>query len=678
MPTRRCAPLPLTPLAVLVFLLFAALGILPPAAAAAALRTPLLQEGKQTLYQRVISHPGAKTAAAPGEAATEALRSFAPLYVYGRRHLLGEDWLEVAPGATAMRTRWIRANACSPWNKALTLMFAERISRDPVLFFRRFEALNALVRSQNMRPALDALLQAPAAPEGPLLAVEPRETSVPRKQFYLMPVFDYSDEYEQHNLRLLKIGVVDPGGVPAAPTTVAAAPAPAPQPRRFAAGIAFIVDTTISMGPYIEQTKNFIHSTYNALQQSPIADDVGLAVVAYRNSTKHNAKLEYVSSVISPFAQVKARTTAEERVQRMEEASVSTHAFNEDAFAGIKAAIDSLDWSPYAVKMAVMVTDAGAIRNDDPFSSTGMTEKEMGDLLAQKGIRLVVIHLQTAAGKQHNLAGTVRQYQQLTAVRDGNVKSAYIALPVNDPQAASRQFGRIAAKLVDVLQQIVAKAAKGAAIAKPGPPPAVPQAAAAAPDPEAMASYIGEALGYAAYLEFAGERRKTTAPQLMEAWVADKDLGSLVQGKSTDALVAAVLLNKSQLNTLARQIGLLVDAARASRLTDSKDLFQRVISLSSQTLCDPERLQRAAGENLCAQGLLPEFLAGLPYKSQVMHLTEERWLAMSAREQDELIYALEAKLRLYAEYHNDADNWASFGIADPAEALYRVPLTSLP
>ena len=61
-----------------------------------------------------------------------------------------------------------------------------------------------------------------------------------------------------------------------------------------------------------------------------------------------------------------------------------------------------------------------------------------------------------------------------------------------------------------------------------------------------------------------------------------------------------------------------------------------------------------------------------------MHLTEERWLAMSAREQDELIYALEAKLRLYAEYHNDADNWASFGIADPAEALYRVPLTSLP
>ncbi len=187
MPTRRCAPLPLTPLAVLVFLLFAALGILPPAAAAAALRTPLLQEGKQTLYQRVISHPGAKTAAAPGEAATEALRSFTPLYVYGRRHLLGEDWLEVAPGATAMRTRWIRANACSPWNKALTLMFAERISRDPVLFFRRFEALNALVRSQNMRPALDALLQAPAAPEGPLLAVRTTGNLRPRKQFYLMP-----------------------------------------------------------------------------------------------------------------------------------------------------------------------------------------------------------------------------------------------------------------------------------------------------------------------------------------------------------------------------------------------------------------------------------------------------------------------------------------------------------
>ncbi len=713
--------LPLRPILVMLLTICCSMGVgslcrAADANDAADIRTPLLQEGKRTLYQRVISHPGARLADAPAGAGAEPLRGFTPLYVYGRQNVQGADWLEVSPSVKATRTRWIRSDACSPWDKALTLLFADRMSRDPVLFFRNFDALNALVRATDMRAALDGLLRAPTSPQSPLLAVEPREASVPRKQFYLMPIFDYSDEYEQHNLRLLKIGVVDPGVLPTAaprpaPAPVTAlspvpAPAPVPAPQaaapepHFSAGIAFIVDTTISMGPYIEQTKNFIHSTYNALEKSSIAEDVALAVVAYRNSTKHNAKLEYVSSVVAPFTRAGSRAQAEPRVQGMDEAAVSTHAFNEDAFAGIKAAIDGLDWSPYAVKLAVMVTDAGAIRNDDPLSSTGLTEKEMGDLLAQKGIRLVVVHLHTKAGQRHNLAGTVQQYRQLTAVRDGNVKSAYVALPVSDPQTASRQFSRIAAKLVDVLQQLVVKAAQGAPIAKPSSPPpaalpaaaaaspaavpaaavapAAPQAVAAAPDPEALAAYIGQALGYAAYLEFAGERQKATAPRLMEAWVADKDLGSLVEGKSTDALMAAVLLNKNQLNTLARQIGLLIDAARASRMTDSRDLFQRVISLSSQTLRDPERLQRAADDNLCAQGLLPEFLTGLPYKSQVMNLTEERWLAMSAREQDELIYSLEAKLRLYAEYHNDADNWVTFGSADPAEALYRVPLTSLP
>ncbi len=454
------------------------------------------------------------------------------------------------------------------------------------------------------------------------------------------------------------------------------------------------------MGPYIEQTKNFIHSTYNALEKSSIAEDVALAVVAYRNSTKHNAKLEYVSSVVAPFTRAGSRAQAEPRVQGMDEAAVSTHAFNEDAFAGIKAAIDGLDWSPYAVKLAVMVTDAGAIRNDDPLSSTGLTEKEMGDLLAQKGIRLVVVHLHTKAGQRHNLAGTVQQYRQLTAVRDGNVKSAYVALPVSDPQTASRQFSRIAAKLVDVLQQLVVKAAQGAPIAKPSSPPPRRPARCCGGVPSrrtgrrscarrspgcgrrARSGSPGRLYRPGPGLRrLSGVRRRATKSHRP---APDGGLGS---GQRPGQSGGRQIYRRAHGRRPAQQKPaqypgpadrLLIDAARASRMTDSRDLFQRVISLSSQTLRDPERLQRAADDNLCAQGLLPEFLTGLPYKSQVMNLTEERWLAMSAREQDELIYSLEAKLRLYAEYHNDADNWVTFGSADPAEALYRVPLTSLP
>lgn len=628
-------------------------------------RLPLLQEGKRSLYQRVISHPGCMLSFRPGEPGARGVRSFTPFYVYARHEMNGEEWLEVSPSSRgAEQAGWLRQSQCSLWDKALTLVFADRMGRDPVLFFRDFDALNNLVRSPVMRTAVDSLHQTGASPDSPLLAMEPTNAVIPRKQFYLMPIFSFSDEYEQHNLRLLNVGVVHPG----APTASWKKEASVPQPR-FSMGVAFIVDTTISMGPYIEKTKTFIRDAYDALEKSPIAKDVSLAVVAYRNSTRHNARLEYVSSVMAPFAPVLARATAESGIARMDEATVSTHAFNEDAFAGIKTAVDGLDWSPYTNKVAVMITDAGAIRNDDPLSSTGLTENEMADLLAQKGIRLVVIHLQTNQGKRHNMPDVINQYKQLTTIRDGNVKCTYIGLPVQDAKHASQQFGKIAKALVDVMQKMAAQTAVGMSIPKP-----IPVEAATS---EASAAYLGECLGYAAYLEFAGQRKQSTVPQLMRAWVADKDLDNLVQGKATDALVPAVLLNKHQLNTLARQIGQLVDAARASRSTDSRGLFQGIVSLSSQTMRDPEMMQQTS-ENLCAQGLLPEFLAGLPYKSQVMNLTEERWIAMSGREQDELIYSLEAKIRLYAEYHNDTENWVSFGAADPAEALYRVPLTSLP
>lgn len=344
-------------------------------------RVPLFQEGKKSLYQRVIANPGARLSAAPGESGVTPVPVFTPFYVYDSRQAGGREWLEVSPSSNGADMRgWIEAGMCSRWDKALTLMFADRMGRDPAMFFRRFDDLNALATSEDMRSALDRLLAA-TGPDSPLAAMEPRDVSVPRDQFYLMPVFDFSDEYEQYNLRLLNVGVINPGEAPVSQTRREARPA---APQRFTAGVAFIVDTTISMRPYIEETKAFIRDAYDALSRSSIADDVSFGVVAYRNSTRHDSRLEYVSTVVTPFAAVRDRTAAERRVALMDEAGVSTHDFNEDAFAGIKTAVDRLDWSPHAVKLAVMVTDAGAIRNDDPLSSTGLTETEMADLLAKR------------------------------------------------------------------------------------------------------------------------------------------------------------------------------------------------------------------------------------------------------------------------------------------------------
>ncbi len=55
-------------------------------------------------------------------------------------------------------------------------------------------------------------------------------------------------------------------------------------------------------------------------------------------------------------------------------------------------------------------------------------------------------------------------------------------------------------------------------------------------------------------------------------------------------------------------------------------------------------------------------------------LEGSRWGA----EQEGFMGGRDAKVRLYETFHNDMANWVRFGKAEPGDALYRVPLSTLP
>ncbi|WP_163014545.1 hypothetical protein, partial [Pseudomonas viridiflava] len=67
--------------------------------------------------------------------------------------------------------------------------------------------------------------------------------------------------------------------------------------------------------------------------------------------------------------------------QQVKATSVSSHSFNEDAFAGIMQAVDGMDWSGYGGRLILLVSDAGALRKSDPLSSTQMNEAEVRQAL---------------------------------------------------------------------------------------------------------------------------------------------------------------------------------------------------------------------------------------------------------------------------------------------------------
>ena len=213
-------------------LALAALLCLPPALSGApapagttsapAERRPLLQPGKKTLYQRVISHPGARLYSGPGQDAAplpDAVRTFTAFYVYGREGARLE-----AGVSTTGPDGWIDANKTTEWPQAITMLFTERSSRMPVLFFKDHEALVQTCTDEHLDRRMAAYRAAAEAartdeqesarqndPTLPVIAMEPpdREGAVSRDRFYLMPVLNMDNQFQA--TKLIEVASIDPG-----------------------------------------------------------------------------------------------------------------------------------------------------------------------------------------------------------------------------------------------------------------------------------------------------------------------------------------------------------------------------------------------------------------------------------------------------------------------------------
>lgn len=618
---------------------------------------PLLQEGKKSLYQRVISHPGAvlRQSADPASAVVkDTVVPFTVFYVYERTN----GWLRVGTGL-AQPQGWLEEGKSTAWNQSLTLLFAPRAGRDPVLFFRTENALKALCSANDMEKQLASLLAQAAsgkmAAGSPVLASEPAEAqgAVDDSRFYLMPILGMSEPFD--DVKFLNVASIDPGS--------GTAQAPDGPPKT---GIALVMDTSISMKPYINQSRDVVRRIYDQLEREKMTDNVGFAVVAFRSSTAATPGLEYTSTVVSDFATAKDRAALESRLAAVQQAAVSSHDFNEDSLAGVYDAVEKLNWGNYSSRLILLISDAGPLRSGDPYASVRLGPAEMNDLARQKGIWITVLHIKSPSGTQ-NHAYAEQSYRTLSRL-SGN-RSNYQVINAPDAATGARQFGVVAATLAQGMVSMVRNTAEGKIMTRP-------KDEAPAQDPEAQARQLAATLGYAMQLQYLGARRQNQAPSVVNSWMADMDLAKLAQGKQTPAVEVAVLLTKNQLNDLSTQLKIIIDNAERTKKTDSRDFFRGILSASAQMARDPNLPTQ--GKNLAELGILAEFLDGLPYKSDIMLLREEDWYRMSIGEQTAFINRLKSRLARYEEYDRDRANWESFGQADAGDWVYRVPLNMLP
>ncbi len=631
-----------------------------------AAQAPLLQEGKKTLYQRIITHPHAQILQNPDPKSAviqNDVKPFSVFYVFAKqKDNTGQDaWLQVgAVGGPALG--WVEAKKTTAWNQSLTLLLTPRSGRDPLLFFRTEQDLNTLCTASDMEAQLvnihKNIAENKDSGNTQIIATEPIDSkgAVSAERFYLMPILNMTDPFE--GVKFLEVASIDPGHMNQnnqAPT----------KPRT---AIAFVIDTTISMKPYIDQSLNVIKEIYDQLQNDKLTEDVAFGVVAFRNSLKSSPDTEYESLVISDFATALERESLETELAKVQEATKSTHSFAENSPSGIKLALDSLSWNDYTSRMLIVISDAGPIPHTDPNATVKMDMPELGDYARSKGVWISSLHIKSPRGKADH-ASAEKAYRMLTKLSDN--RSNYLSIPAETPEEGAKNFASVSKALTSGIVNMVKMTLEGKLVTKPKDEPSTKQT------PANEAASLAQALGYAMQLEYLGKLNANRAPSIVDSWIADMDLQKLAKGSQVPTVEVAVLLTKNQLSDLSQQLNIIIDNAERTKKTDARDFFQGILSASTKAARDPNS-PAPQGKNLAELGVLAEFLEGLPYKSDIMLLREDDWYRMSIGQQTAFINRLKSRLARYEEYDKDRSNWESFGAVNAGDWVYRVPLTMLP
>jgi serine/threonine-protein kinase PpkA len=636
---------------------------------------PLLQDGKKTLFQRVLTTPGCHLSTAAGGPAGTAQPAFSRFYVYERASAGAAQWLKVGPDSFGKTSGWLPADCTVDWKMQLTLAFTNPANRDRLMFFKERETLEGILDAPDpvsrVAPLRAKLKQNTTAPG--VLAQEPEYFIDMQKQFYLLPVLSGEEVMTEAGFRTRILNVASVSKADAASRQAGqtgATPSPAQsqtsgdaasQLKEFSAAVVFVIDSTISMDPYIERTREAIAKVYAQIAKEKLDRQVKFGLVAFRSSTNAVPGLEYVTKMYADPNTVKDGADFLSKAADLKQAKVSSKSFAEDSYAGVMQAIDQVDWSPFGARYVVLITDAGALDGDDKLSKTGLNAEQVRIEASNPGVAIYTLHLKTAAGvKDH--AKAQAQYEALSTYSGTNT-SLYYPVDAGDINA----FGG----KVDALANAITGQVKAAYMGDDAVGSALN--AKAAPAEQKMLADAA-LIGHAMRLAYLGDKTGTQAPPVFQAWIADRD--PIKQNVPTTDV--RVLLTKSQLSDLSDVLKKILDAANEGLISPS-EMFERLRSVAATMGTDPNQLKQNGTAKLSELGVMGEYLDDLPYHSEVLNLDEDTWKSWDGLAQEKFIRTLATKLRHYQVYNADVDRWVSLAEgSDARENVYPVPLEMMP
>ncbi len=643
---------------------------------------PLLQLGKQTLYQRVLTIPGCQLLPELGSEGSE-VPAFSRFYVYQRQTSGNNEWLQVGPDSFGNISGWLNSRCTVEWKMQLTLALTNPASRSPLLFFGSRNDIETILNSHEPEKLFTALLNKldKNQPTPHVLAREPEFAIDQQKNFYLLPVLNAEEIFTENGFRVRVLNVAsvskqEHNKIPSQKISNKNILSMGGEQnnqhllKEFSAAIVFVIDSTISMQPYIERTKKAVAKIYQRIEKENLLGHVKFGLVAYRSNTAAVPGLEFISKLYVDPNHVRNGKDFLQKVATLKAAKVSSSRIDEDAFAGVMQALDDIDWSPFGARYLVMITDAGALTGDDPLSSTKLNVTQVRSEVDYRGAALYVLHLKTSASNS-NHASAEAQYRDL-AFNSLLNKSLYYPIKSGSVTNLGNSVDSLATTITDQIKRayqgksVINTLSKNDILTK--------EISVHTKSVEQQIASDSELLGYAMQLAYLGQRTGSKAPPIFQAWISDRDLIN----QQLPTTEVKVLLTKSELSDLSDVIKKIANTANEG-LISPNDMFASLRSIAATMGKDPNQLKQPNATKLSEMGLLGEYIEDLPYLSEVLNLDEETWKSWDGIEQEKFIRRLNIKLNYYQRCNQDVDRWISLAPgSDPRDFVYPIPLENLP
>lgn len=604
---------------------------------------PLAIDGKPTVFQRVLTRGHVDALTAPDGAVAQSLYAFSPLYVYAKQ----DAWVQVGRAATAPEF-WLKDDQVVAWNQNIVAAFTNPSNRSRQVMFDTVDGLRALMNHENVAAMQAELLQQAdensLEPASGVNSVEPANFVDIQDHFYVLPILGYVSE--RHPLSVNENLLLNVASIP---------DTQAPPDRSaddFDAGVVFVIDTTQSMDPYIRRCRAMLEQIVQTAGTTDVGKRINFGIIGFRDDPSVAAGVEYRVKEFAPLMRRDSNDPVVAAIGTTKAAAASTRGFNEDSIAGVSYALNQTEWAPggkaFDGRFIILVTDAGPNMLGDPGAESDLDAASLNVVAQDKGVVILTLHLLTAAGGGGNHAYAKTEYQNLSKFGD---HSFYYSIPDGSEQDFQAQGDKLLLAITDQIRDAMGQAPQ--------------QAAADVPDGF-------DALGPALRLAWLGRQQGTEAPAVISSWVSQLSVEDGVR----NAVSPRLLVTKNQLATMAEFLdGFITLGEQLESSEGAATFFTQIREMVLRMSQNPDRLVNPTAEGV---GDAMEFLQDLPYRSELLGLTADTWMA-SPDKRRSVLDGLRPKLAQYRNLLNDATVWTSiYTETDPGDQVYAMPLELLP